>query len=167
MHRSMRRANREITDADELLGIIEACDVVRVGAVDEEGLFIVPMSFGFDWKASGEEGRPRLTVWLHSAREGRKADAWSADPRVAIELDCPDGVITGDYACSYSLAYRSIMGSGRISQVKDAAEKLHGLARIMEHAAPGSPTDFSPEAVEHVAVWRIDVERLTGKSRRA
>lgn len=159
--RPMRRANREVRDAGELRAIFERAGVVRVGSHDVEGLFITPMSFGFDW----ESDAAAPTLWLHSAREGRKADAWTADAEVALELDVPAGVIGGDFACAYSLAYESVMAVGRVSLVSDPVEKLHGLERLMAHMAPGAPTRFSPEAVEGVAVWRIDVERLTGKRR--
>lgn len=45
--------------------------------------------------ASGEAGDARWTFWLHCASEGRKTDAWAADPRVALELDVPAGVVSG------------------------------------------------------------------------
>ena len=229
--RPMRRAKREVTDADALRAIVDACRTVRLGLVDAEGMFIVPMNFGYDWDASAmgagmgaggatgtgiagdnayeggnidavlvaddakateasgpsapagtadladDEGkdltgatpRPRLTLWLHSAGEGRKADAFraggDAGTPVAIEMDVEDGVTTGDYACAYSFAYRSIMGTGRAHVVTDADEKLRGLRRIMEHLAPGAPVTFSREAVERVSVLRVDVERLSGKQR--
>lgn len=160
-HRAMRRANREVTERSELKKIIKQATVLRVGATDAEGMFIVPMSYGFEWK----EGSELPVFWLHSATEGRKADAWRANPSVALELDVPNNVIVGDFACAYSLAYRSIMAEGRVTAVTDAAEKRHGLKRLMKHVAPGAPVEFSDEALERVSVWRVDVTRLTGKER--
>lgn len=166
--RPMRLKKCEITDPEELRAIMEACQVVRLGVVDEEGVYIVPMNFGLDW-ALDTEGSPAPTLWLHSAGEGRKADAFRAGgaegTRVAIEMDIDDGTISGDYACSYSLAFRSVMGTGTVRAVTDAAEKVHGLTRLMGHAAPGAPTAFSEQAVERTAVWRVDVCSLTGKQR--
>ena len=49
--------------------------------------------------------------------------------------------------------------------VTDPAGKLHGLERIMAHLAPDAPVTFSPEAVNRVAVWRVDVDHFTGKHR--
>ncbi len=161
----MRRAKRQVTDAAQLKAIVDACKTVRIGAVDEHGMFIVPMSFGYEWK--NVDGAPKLTLWLHSAVEGRKAHAFGDGARVAIEMDIEDGVITGDYSCSYSFAYRSIMGQGSIRPVEDASAKLRGLMLIMEHMAPGSEIEFTDEAVARVAVWRIDVDEFTGKQRAA
>ena len=164
-HRGMRRAKRAVNDLDELRGIIEKCLVVRVGSHDAEGVFVVPMSFGYEVEASGDGADACWTFWLHCAAEGRKTDAWAADPQVALELDVPVGVIGGDYSCAYSYAYESIMASGRASRVTDSVQKVRGLKTIMAHMAPGAPVEFKPEAVERVDVWRVDVEHLTGKRR--
>lgn len=161
--RAMRRANREVTDPADLAGIIGRTHVLHVGFSDAEGLAVVPMNYGFEWA----EGRGLPTFWLHSAGEGRKADAWASSPEVALELDVEGGVITGDYSCAYSYAYESIMAWGRIRPITDAAEKLRGLTQVMAHMAPDAPVSFSDEAVARVAVWRIDVERISGKRREA
>lgn len=174
--RAMRLAKREITDPDALRAIVEACPTVRVGAVDDEGVFVVPMSFGYEWDeaasapcaeapACTSSSHPRLTLWLHSAREGRKAAAFDTGGRVAIEMDIQDGVISGDFACAYSYAYRSIMGSGRITREDDPARMRHALARIMAHLAPDAPTDFADNAIARTNIYRVDVDRLTGKQR--
>ena len=174
--RAMRLAKREITDPDALRAIVEACPIVRIGVVDNEGVFVVPMSFGYDWEevastpgadapAGDSSSHPRLTLWLHSAREGRKAAAFDAGGRVAIEMDIQDGVISGDFACAYSYAYRSIMGSGRITREDDPARMRHALARIMAHLAPDAPTDFADNAIARTNIYRIDVDHFTGKQR--
>ncbi|WP_222419877.1 pyridoxamine 5'-phosphate oxidase family protein [Enorma burkinafasonensis] len=166
----MRLHKREVTDIDELKSIVEACRTVRIGAADGEGMFIVPMSFGFEWDAEDAgSGAPHLTLWLHSAAEGRKSEAFSAGGAdgvpVAIEMDCEDGVITGPYACQYSFAFRSIMGSGRIYPVASGEDKVFGLTKIMEHLAPKAPVAFGPGIIERTSVWRIEVDRFTGKRR--
>ena len=196
--RPMRLAKRQVTDEAEVENIVNSCNVVRIGCTDNEGMFIVPMNFGYEWNArktpacadeadadapatsandrkldectssenaAGAGTSRTLTLWIHCAQAGRKADAFAKTPRVAIEMDCEDGLITGDYACAYSFAYRSIMGAGRVTPVLDAAGKRHGLAKIMEHVAPGAPIAYSDEAIERVAIYRIDVDELTAKRR--
>lgn len=61
-HRPMRQAGRQLRSAGQLHDVVEACQTVRIACADEEGLFIVPMSFGYDW-ADPEEidaDEPRL-----------------------------------------------------------------------------------------------------------
>ena len=81
-HRAMRRSKREITSASELRDVIGQARVLRVGFVDDEGMAVVPMNFGFEWNlASDGNGQELPTFWLHSAGEGRKAEAWASSPR--------------------------------------------------------------------------------------
>ena len=169
----MRRVHREISDPDAIRTLIDACQTVRIGATDDHGPFVVPMSFGYVWdkeawqkmhEGSAEHPVP-LRLYLHSATDGRKARCFASSPRVAIEMDRELGVIAGSYACSYSYSYQSIMGAGTIVPVESADAKAEALARLMEHMAPEAPVSFPPEAVSRVAVWRIDVDELSGKER--
>lgn len=169
----MRRVHREISDPDAIHALIDACQTVRIGAADGNGPFVVPMSFGYVWDEEGwqkmREGSTEhpvpLRLYLHSAADGRKARCFASSPRVAIEMDRELGVIAGSYACSYSFSYQSIMGAGTIAAVEDGDAKAEALARLMEHMAPGAPVSFPPEAVSRVAIWRIDVDELSGKER--
>ena len=162
--REMRLHKREIHAPEIFREILEECEVVRLGLQDEEGMFIVPVNFGYDYII--ENGKPILSLYIHGAGEGRKADAFAADPRVAVEMDCCHEIITGDYTCSYSYAYRSIMGNGVIRKLEDPEEKVYGLAKIMEHLAPEAKIEFSETMLDRTEVFRIDVKSFTGKERR-
>ena len=52
----MRRSEREVKDHERLLGILEACDCLRLAIADEEAPYIVPVNFGWE----EQEGRLRL-----------------------------------------------------------------------------------------------------------
>lgn len=161
--KEMRLRKRQVSDPDQLLEILESCRVVRLGMTDEEGMFIVPVNYGYDTFSDG--GRLRLVLYIHGAREGRKAAVFAGNPSVAIEMDDMRGILDGDYTCSYSCAYRSIMGNGTLRELTDGRKKIHALTRIMEHMAPGSRIDFRPEMLERTGVYRIDVTSFTGKER--
>ena len=38
----MRRKDREVTDIQELLSIVEECRICHVGLLDDKGVYIVP-----------------------------------------------------------------------------------------------------------------------------
>ena len=78
----MRRAEKEVKDLEQLEEILRDCNTVRIGTQDAEGMFIVPVNYGYDLT----EGQ--LTLYLHSAREGRKAAAFRRGGAVAFEMDC-------------------------------------------------------------------------------
>lgn len=162
--RKMRLAKREIHDMAVIRDILEECDVVRLGLTDQEGMFIMPVNYGYDLDV--HEDHTELRLYIHGSDEGRKADAIKSDSCVAIELDCSHKIITGDYTCSYSYAYRSIMGSGTAVKLKTDEEKRYALEKLMEHMAPESKISFLPEMFERTAVYRIEVEYFTAKERR-
>lgn len=164
VRRQMRLQKREIQDPEILREILEECDVVRIGARDGQGMFIVPVNYGYEFDMDAEG--TGLTLYIHGAGEGRKADAFAADPAVAVEMDCCHEIITGNYTCSYSYAYRSIMGNGTIHRLEDPQEKLLGLTKIMNHMAPEAEIEFREEMLQRTEVFRIDVESFTGKERK-
>ena len=55
----MRKANRAITDLDEIKALIDSCDTIRLGFVDGDEAYIVPLSFGFE----AENGE--FTFYVH------------------------------------------------------------------------------------------------------
>ncbi len=165
MH-EMRLSKRQITDSAAIRQIVEDAQVLRVGAQDADGMFIVPLNYGYTW----DDETQLPTFYLHSAREGRKAEAFcaggAAGTKVAFEMDEDRGNITGSYSCAWSRSYRSIMGEGTIRLVEDEAERTHALELLMAHAAPGAPAPtFSPEGMARVAIFRLDATHLTAKER--
>lgn len=155
----MRRYKREVQDTRQIRRLLEECQVLRIGTMDQEGMFIVPVSYGYEYEEDGS-----LRFYIHSAGEGRKVQAFRQQERVAVELDCADGLIRGDYTCQYSMAFRSLMGSGKICLLS-GPEKLRGLKLLMQHTAPESRISFSDKMVEAVHVYAIRMEEFRVKMR--
>lgn len=63
----MRKANRAITDLDEIKTLIDSCDTIRLGFVDGDEAYIVPLSFGFE----AENGE--FTFYVHGANARQAA----------------------------------------------------------------------------------------------
>ena len=61
----MRRADKQITDSDELHRILDEALVLHLGMIDGERPYVVPLNFARE----GDE------LWLHCAAEGRKLAA--------------------------------------------------------------------------------------------
>ena len=155
----MRRSDRAVTAPDEIRGILERCKVCRLAMWDEVGPYIVPMNFGY----ALEDGR--LTLYFHSAREGRKIRALSASPQVAFEMDGGHELVAGDAPCAYSTNYESITGTGRAVFCQSAEEKIAGLRAIMAHQT-GQSFSFTEPMVQNVAVFRVEADAYTAKARR-
>ena len=174
----MRRSDREITDAGIIDDVFERAKIVRIGFFDEgiDGgqVYLVPVNYGYEKTDSG------VRLYFHGAKAGRKYELALANPHVGFELDVDYQLVEGPLACNYGALYASIIGNGRVCVVNDRDEALHGLGLIMDTAlmdpahmdmaykdvAVGArPWEFSPEVVERTAVFRLDVDTFTCKSR--
>lgn len=183
--RRMRRADREVTDASAIAGIVAACRIVRVSYVDVEGLTIVPMNFGYDFSLArfahpeddlpvnvSADGTPlppdfgELRIFLHSAHEGRKIDAISAAGNalpVAFELDCDHQVHEGRTPCNWSASFRSIVGTGTATVITDLDEKIAAMQALMSKQAGMDHVPFTAQQMMSVTVWQIVSTSFTGK----
>lgn len=155
----MRRAEREVTEAAELMAIVEACPIVRIAMQDEAGLYLVPMNFGYSLEAG------QLVLYLHSAREGRKARAFDRGAAVAFEMDCDYELLPGQTACQYGCRFRSVVGTGHIAPLSQTADKQQALAAIMAHLT-GQAWAIGPEQTEAVQVYALTVTEMSGKAHR-
>ena len=153
----MRRADREVTDPKQLEEILRECTAVHIGAQDGAGLFVVPMNYGYSLEGGN------LTLYLHSAQEGRKVAAFRAGGTVAFEMDGRHALRTADTACAHSYSYRSIMGSGTIRELTDPQEKRAALERIMEHMTGRADWEFPAASLERTAVFALEAAEWTGK----
>ena len=153
----MRRAEREVTDLTEPEEILQDCHAVHIAAQDEEGLFVVPVNYGY--RLEGRE----LTLYVHSAQEGRKAAAFQKGGTVAFEMDCGHALHTAPTACGHSYLYRSIMGSGTIRSLESREEKQSALNAIMAHMTGRDGWEMPGEALDRTAVFALTAQTWTGK----
>lgn len=154
----MRRADRAVSGRADQQAILDRCSVLRVALLDEEGLYIVPVTFGYTWTGD------LPVLYLHSAKEGRKVRSMEKGCDVAFELDCSYALEPGAVPCKYSCTYESLIGTGTASPVMDPAEKAQALTAILRQQS-GEEFSFTHAQTEPVAVFRIDVETMSGKRR--
>jgi len=155
----MRRADREVTDYQQIKSIIEQAKVVHLGMIDNDRPYIVPMQYGFVFTDG------KLTLYVHCAKEGRKLDVIKKYPRVFIELETNVAIVSGgDVPCKYGSEYASVMGDGRAVIVEDIAEKIFGL-QLMMKTQSGRDFEITEQMAASVTVLRIDVPCVTAKRR--
>ena len=154
----MTKRERQVTDLSEIARILETAKVLHLGlAVDNEP-YVVPMNYGHTF----EDGK--LTLYLHSALQGKKLDMMRCNPNVFFEIDCDLMPFEGKLPCQYGLVYSSIMGRGKARFVEDVEEKKQAMTHLMK-TQTGKDFSFEDRLVSIVAVIRIDVEEYTAKHR--
>ena len=153
----MRRAERRIKEIEQQLEILDECKVIRLAMVDETGLYIVPLNYGYSYQDE------KFTFFVHSAPEGRKVRALKSGNQIGFEMDCRHAPIEGDIACNYGYSYASIIGTGTPVFLDDPKEKAAGLRVLMKHQT-GRPFEISEQMTQGTAVFRIDVDGLSAKT---
>lgn len=153
----MRRWKREMKDVEEIKKLIAECKVCRIGMLSEGEIYIVPMNFGYEY----EEGK--LNIYLHSAKAGRKIEAFREGPEVCVEMDGRHGLEVGDRPCDYSYYFASLIGNGKAFVLENVEEKIHGLQQIMVHQTGKEFSQFEEKWVKSVEVVKIEVEQFRCK----
>lgn len=157
--RGMTRREREVTDLEEIRGILDRSKVVHLGLVDGDEPYVVPMNYGYTMSEDGT-----LQLYLHGATQGKKIDLMRANPKVFFEMECDIEPFEGDVACRYGMAYSSLMGRGRAVILDDPAEKMAAMTQLMD-TQTGKHFEFNEALVRVVCVIRIDVQEYTAKRR--
>jgi len=154
----LRRKDREVTDKNDIISIISKCNVCRLGLVDDGEPYVVPMNFGFEFDGVN------LTLYFHSAKEGRKIDILRKNPLVCFEMDCGHELISGGTDIyKYSYKYESVIGIGNAEFIEGYDEKVYAFKKIMAKYAGTEDFDFPPESVSKVAIIKIQSNEYTGK----
>lgn len=149
----MRRKDREINDINEIEAIINSAIICRLAMVDEDYPYIVPLCFGYE----------DYTLYFHSASQGKKLDLLKKNNRVCFEFDIDQRLKMRDKACEWGMTYKSVVGFGKASFLKDFQIKRNALDIIMRNYADGS-FEYSDPEIRNTTVIKVEIEQMTGKA---
>lgn len=158
MKRGITRREREVTDMNEIIGILDRAKIVHVGMIDGNMPYVVPMNYGYTM----EDGR--LTLYLHGATVGRKLDIIRVNPNVFIEIDTDVVPFEGPSACQHGTCYSSVMGEGVAELIEDIEGKKQVLTHLMK-TQTGKDFEFTDKMVTGVTGIKITVSDYTAKKR--
>ena len=153
----MRRAEREVSRAEDIIEMLGRCECLRVAFFAEPAPYIVPLCFGFDAHSGG------LTLYFHSAPEGRKMDLMRAHPRVGFEAEASYRVAAGDSPCGHTAAYESVVGEGCAYALESPEDKLRAMRLILGHYGLAGAESLTSRDLAKTALIAIRVESVTGK----
>jgi len=152
----MRRKEKEITDIEEMRGIVASARFAAVALCSDGEPYVVTMNHG--WNAGNE------ALYFHCAHTGRKIDLINANGRACATVVEDHGYKHGE--CDH--AYRSVVMQGTIEVVEDIDEKKHGLQVLLDHQEknPGpikARTLPDDAAYGSVGVLKMTIDEMTGK----
>ncbi len=152
----MRRHEREIKDINETENILKSCKTCHVAMIDGNAPYVVPLSYGYELK----EGI--LTLYFHSAPEGRKITAMKENSRVCFAITREGELIMHDNPAECSIHYASIIGNGEVIFVDDPEERCKTLSNMFARQT-GTEIIFTPEQTKGVELFKIVSTDFTGK----
>ncbi len=153
----MRRKDREITDINEILNIIDSCRVLRLGLCDNNIPYIVPLNYYYTYKNN------IIEFYFHSAKEGKKLDIIRKNQNVCLEIDCGHELKgEGPNAVNYSYKFNSVIGFGKADFVYDKEEKRNILFEFAKFQT-GKSLNLSDEHVEMTNICKITINKISGK----
>jgi nitroimidazol reductase NimA-like FMN-containing flavoprotein (pyridoxamine 5'-phosphate oxidase superfamily) len=152
----LRRREKEITDEEEMRGILGSGRYATVALCSEGEPYVVTMNYGYD-VADG-------ALYFHCSTEGLKLDFIRSNDAACATVIDDLGYRHGE--CDH--AYRSVVVRGKIEIIDELDGKKKGLGIMLDHLerdpepirSRSLPDDAS---YSRVCVLRLDIEEMTGK----
>ncbi len=156
----MRRKDKEITDINDKIAIIEKCKVCRLGLSENNFPYIIPLNFGYTFE------NEILTLYFHGAKEGKKIEIIKKNNNACFEIDCDTKLIEAENPCNCGYEFKSIIGFGKISFLETNAEKAGGLNHLLKHqTGKNIKYNFTENELNNVCVYKMTITEFTGKQK--
>jgi len=149
----MRRKEKEIIDSKEIASILQEAVVCRLGLMEDDYPYIVPMNFACQGNF----------LYLHAASEGKKINILKKNNHVCFEVDIKTELVQGEKPCNWSMKYYSVIGRGKASLEELIEKKVEALNIIMEKYAGNQNYHYPEHVLDKVVVIKVEIEELTGK----
>jgi uncharacterized protein len=149
----MRRKQNEITDKGIIEDILSKSEVCRIGMMDGDKPYIVPLNYGYFDNA----------FYIHSAPLGKKIDLLKLNNKVCFEIEYSAEIIKHEIPCDWGAKYRSVIGYGTIDFITDFEQKKTGLDIIMAHYGKKNDNAYQDKQVEFIVILKLNIEEITGK----
>lgn len=153
----MRRKDREVTDFKTMLDIIQACDIMRLGLIDNDFPYIVPVNFAYT------VDHQQVTFYVHGAMAGRKYELMQKNGKCSFEMDIPLRMECIAEKGDVTMRYRCVMGTAQITFLEDQ-EKQNAIDNIlMNRYEETQHFAYNKSVIERTAVAKLTVLSMTAK----
>lgn len=148
----MIRTEREISDESCINAILQKSTVCRLGMVDGDKPYVVPLCFGYDDSC----------LYVHGSIKGRKIDILRRNPNVCFEFDLIAEPIESADPCDWSMKYQSVIGFGKAVFLDSTEDKRQALDVIMAQYS-NRQYQFPDNMLKATAVIKIEIDSITCK----
>lgn len=166
-HRPMRRAEREVTDPTEIHQMLMRCMSSASPQQMPMALLLFPSTSDMNGTPLRDIQQPSLPSGCIPQPKAAKSMLGTPIPRSRLNSTdrsvLPLGTLPVPIRWTMKASWRGALSTRCLIPTK----KRHGLTCLMNHMAPGVPVEFKDEVVKRVAVWQVNISRLTTKQREA
>lgn len=120
----MRRKDREVTDQNEIIKMIDECDIIRLGLSDGDFPYIVPLNFAYTAYQN------EICFYIHGAMAGRKYEMLMKNPYCSFEMDIPLEMDCMVQEKDVTMRYKSVMGKCK-AELLDGEERQKAIDEII------------------------------------
>ena len=145
----IRRRDKAIIDEVEMKEILKEAKYVTIAMSQGDEPYLVTLSHGFDDE--------RKCIYFHCAREGKKIEILSANPRIWGQALVDNGYQQGK--CNH--LYKTTQFHGKVAFVDDQAEMQHALRVMIRHLDDDPERvireQITPHSMGRILIGRIDI----------
>lgn len=154
----LRRGDRALTDPAAIAGLLDQAAVGHLALSQAGQPYVVPLNFAHH---AGQ-------IFFHSAPEGRKINALTANPEVCFLAYHHYGTIHSNRARPHSSHYASVMafGQARFVTEDEVDLRMQAMQRLLDKYAPGR--HYHPLQARELAgtqIVAVQITTLTAKYR--
>jgi uncharacterized protein len=149
----MRRFDKEIKDPVVIEEILQRSQLCRIGLVDGDEAYIVPLNFGYS----------NSVLYFHSAPQGRKMDLIRKNPNVTFEITMTSEILSGEKPCQWTTRYRSVMGTGTMDIVNNKGSKVSGLNVIMKKYGAEGDLVYDEALLDRMVILKLRIDTMHAK----
>ena len=153
MNMTMNRAEKEITNPEEIQDIMRQAQICRVALVEGNMPYLIPLNFVVEGDC----------LYFHSATKGKKIEILNKNKNVCFEMDINAQIIAGETPCAWGMKYASVIGYGRAFFVNDHEEKIKALNLLMEKYVGRGNYTYPENIVRKTMIAGVKIDKLTGK----
>jgi uncharacterized protein len=133
--------------------VLSAAPVAYVGMTDQEGPYVVPVSFAY----TGQE------ILFHGG-PGKKSHALERDARVCVAITSDVAFVRGATPCKDTFDYRSVLVYGVARRLRTPSEIEKALRLITgKYDLRGVEAAFDAAALERTWVYVVRIRDITFK----
>lgn len=153
----MRRKDREVTDFNAIINIIDECEIIRIGIADGSFPYIVPVNFAYTVEDT------QICFYIHGAMAGKKYEMLNSSPVCSFEMDIPLKMECIAEAKDVTMRYKSVMGKCQV-EFLEGDEKQSAIDNIiMARYEATKDFEYNRDAVKRTAVAKLTVIDLSAK----